>query len=519
MKKLKEIVKRLHSQHPLWSTVIVGSMTFLSRILGMVRDVVFAHYLGANAATDTFFVAFRIPNLTRRMFAEGAFAQAFVPVLAEYKAQQSHSEVKRFLAYVVGTLSLILIGVTFIAIVAAPLLVLLFGFPEDQSALALLLIRITFPYAIFISLVAFAGGILNTYGKFAVPAFTPVILNVVLILVTVLFASHSEQPVVILSFGVIVAGLTQLGFQVPFLLRLGLLPLPRWGWAYPGVKKIVNLMIPSIIGSSAAQINILVGTIIATHLAAGSISWLYYADRLVEFPLGIFGIAISTVILPRLSQQHLSNSPDSFSKTLDWALKLVLILGTPATLGLIFLSAPLVATIFRHGAFDSNSVQMASYSLIAYSLGLQGFILVKVLSPAFFSRQDMKTPMKFGLVSIAVSIVSSLILVWPFGHIGLALATSLAAILNATLLFIKLGVSGVYRPSPETGWRQLFAYTLIANVVMSLFLWWFTPSLDWWFEQHIYGRVGALMGLVSVSMMIYGAIFTLFGVRPRHLSQ
>lgn len=511
------IITKMQTNSPLRSTAVVGVMTLLSRILGMVRDIVFAHYLGANAATDAFFVAFRIPNLTRRMFAEGAFAQAFVPILAEYKTQQPLAEVKRFLAYVIGSLSVILIGMTLIAIVAAPLMVLMFGFQADQADLAVLLIRITFPYAIFISLVACAGGILNSYGKFAVPAFTPVLLNIVLIGVTMLFAPMSEQPVVVLSVGVVIAGLVQLGFQLPYLARIGLLPMPRWGWAYPGVKKIVKLMIPSIIGSSAAQINIMVGTVIATYLVSGSISWLYYADRLVEFPLGVFGIAISTVILPRLSQQHMAASHTSFSETLDWALKLVLILGTPATVGLMMLSAPLVVTIFRHGAFDPHSVHMASYSLIAYSLGLQGFILVKVLSPAFFSRQDMKTPMRFGLISIVISIIASFLLVWPFGHIGLALATSLAAVINALLLFLHLRRAGIYVPATSTRWRQLFVHTLLANIVMGVALLLLTPPLSWWFDNSILWRVGALAALVCFAMMLYGLIFALLGMRLHHL--
>lgn len=510
MKKSEKRVK-LHST--LRSTFIVGFMTLLSRILGMTRDIVFAHYLGANAATDAFFVAFRIPNLTRRMFAEGAFAQAFVPVLAEYKTKRSHADVRLFLAYVIGSLSSVLIGLTILAIITAPLLVMMFGFQADQADLAVVLIRITFPYAIFISLVACAGGVLNSYGKFAVPAFTPVLLNVILILVTVLFAQRVEQPVVVLSIGVVIAGFSQLAFQLPFIARLGLLPIPRWGWSYPGVKKIVRLMVPSIIGSSASQINIMLSTVIATYLVSGSISWLYYADRLVEFPLGVFGVAISTVILPKLSQQHMAKSHSSFSDTLDWALKLVLIFGTPAMVGLLVLSAPLVATIFRHGAFDPHSVHMASYGLIAYSIGLQGFILVKVLSPAFFSRQDMKTPMRYGLISIAVSLMGGLILVWPFGHVGLALASTLAAVLNSTMLFIKLRKLKIYIPSAQTRWYRLFVHTGIANGVMGVFLFLGSPSITIWLSNSILWRVGMLSGLVSVGMLIYFGVLVVFGLR------
>jgi putative peptidoglycan lipid II flippase len=505
------------SASPLRSTFVVGFMTLLSRVLGMARDMVFAHFLGANAATDAFFVAFRIPNLTRRMFAEGAFAQAFVPVLAEYKTHHDLADVRKLLANVVGTLLAVLMLFTTFFMIVAPVIVLVFGFGRDQAHLTTLLIRITFPYALFISLVSCAGGILNSYGRFAVPAVTPVLLNVMLILATLFLAPLFDQPVIALAWGVFLAGLVQVSFQLPFLAKLGLLVRPRWGWSFPGVRKIVRLMIPSIIGSSAAQINIMVGTVIATYLASGSISWLYYADRLVEFPLGVFGIAISTVILPRLSQQHVARSSECFSATLDWALKLVVLFGTPATLGLILLSGPLVSTIFRHGAFDATSVRMAASGLIAYSVGLQGFILVKVLAPGFFSRQDTRTPMRFGMISVAISIVLSLILVIPFAHVGLAMATSLSALVNAALLFITLIRHKIYTPSVALGWRRVFGQTIAASGSMSAVLLLVSPSIDRWLEVAHLMRALWLAGLVLLAVGVYFLVLWVLGMRISQL--
>ena len=376
------------SRKLLKSAAVVSAMTTLSRVLGLVRDVVFARYFGAGMGTDAFFIAFKIPNFLRRLFAEGAFSQAFVPVLTEYKTRRTHDDVRGLSAHVVGTLGVMLFILTLIGVIAAPILVMAFapGFIGDQPRLDLTadMLRITFPYILFISLTALAGGILNSYGKFGVPALTPVLLNLVMIGAAIWVAPYMDPPIMALAWGVFVAGIVQLLFQLPFLYRMKLLGLPRWGWKDEGVSRILRLMVPALFGSSVVQINLLFDVLIASFLAAGSVSWLYYSDRLVEFPLGVFGIALATVILPKLSQRHAEQSQEHFSLTLDWALRWVVIIGTPAALGLFLLSGPLITTIFHYGEFNDHSVYMAKLSLMAYSLGLMGFILVKVLAPGYY---------------------------------------------------------------------------------------------------------------------------------------
>ncbi|HEX9585888.1 MAG TPA: murein biosynthesis integral membrane protein MurJ, partial [Gammaproteobacteria bacterium] len=350
------------------STARVGVNTTLSRILGFVRDIVIARGFGAGTDTDAFFVAFRIPNLLRRLFAEGAFATAFVPVLTEYKTQRSHGEVQALVAHVAGALGVVLFLITAAGVVAAPVIVLVFapGFlgAGDQFDLTVAMVRVTFPYILFISLTAFAGGILNTYGRFGVPAFTPVLLNLTLIAAALWLAPRMARPVEGLAWGVFAAGVVQLGFQFPFVKRLGFLVKPRLKRGHEGVRRILRLIVPATVGVSVAQINLLVDTLIASFLVSGSISWLYYSDRMVEFPLGVFGIALATVILPSLSQQHAAKSPAEFSRTLDWALRLVLIIGTPAALGLAALASPILTTLFQYGEFGRDDARLASLSLV-----------------------------------------------------------------------------------------------------------------------------------------------------------
>ncbi|MFO8155099.1 MAG: murein biosynthesis integral membrane protein MurJ, partial [Thiohalospira sp.] len=380
----------------LQSTAVVGGFTLLSRILGFVRDVVIARVFGAGVATDAFFVAFKIPNFMRRLFAEGAFNQAFIPVLAEYRTDREHAETRELVGRTAGTLGLFLLGLTILGVVGAPVLIGLFapGFIGDAERfdLAVEMLRLTFPYLLFIALTALAGGVLNTYGRFAVPAFTPVLLNISLITAAAFAAPSFAEPIRALAWGVFIAGAAQLAFQLPFLARLGLLPVPRWGAANAGVRRIARLMVPALFGSSVAQINLLIDTLIASLLATGSVSWLYYADRLVEFPLGVFGIALATVILPGLSAHHAANDPAAFSRMIDRALRWVLLVSAPATLGLILLAGPILTTLFEYGAFTAADTAMAAVALMAYSIGLTGFILVKVLAPGYFARQDTKTP-------------------------------------------------------------------------------------------------------------------------------
>jgi putative peptidoglycan lipid II flippase len=510
------------------STAVVGGMTLISRVLGFVRDVVLARLFGAGAGMDVFVVAFQIPNFLRRLFAEGAFSQAFVPVLSEYKTRGPHAEVQGIADRVAGTLGAVLMLVTLLGIVAAPLFILLFapGFSGDADKLALAtdMLRLTFPYLLFISLTAFAGGILNTYGRFGVPAFTPVFLNLVLIGAAIWISPQFERPIFGLAVGVFLAGLVQLAFQLPFLRALRLLPRPRWGWRHPGVQKIFRLMLPAILGSSVAQINLIVDRIIASFLVTGSISWLYYSDRLLEFPLGIFAIALATVILPGLSRRHAEQSMEAFSATLDWALKLVMAIALPAAVGMFMLAGPMLATLFQYGEFTTADVRMASLSLMAYSVALVGFTLVKVLSPGYFSRQDTRTPVKVSIRAMLVNIVLNGLIVVPMilldipgAHAGLAVATGLAAIYNASALYHGLQVSGIY--VPREGWRLLALRVLAANLVMAATLWMAAGPLDAWLAASWRWRSLQLTGCIALGLAVYLATALALGLRPRHLRQ
>jgi putative peptidoglycan lipid II flippase len=501
-------------------------MTLLSRILGLTRDMVFSRFFGASEVMDAFFVAFKIPNLLRRFFAEGAFAQAFVPVVGEYRSQRSAEETRALLDAVTGTLAIALFVITAIGVLLAPLLVMAFapGFIGETARypLAVDMLRFTFPYLFFISLTALAGGILNTYGRFAVPAFTPVLLNVVLILFAAYVAPGMQRPGMGLAIGVFVAGAVQLAFQAPFLARLGLLPRPRWDRAHEGVRRIMKLMGPAIFGSSVAQINILLDTLIASFLATGSISWLYYADRLMEFPLGVFGIALATVILPNLSQNHAEDSPAAFSATLEWALRLVLIIGAPAAFALMMLAAPLLTTIFYGGQFSAVDVEMASASLMAYALGLVGFILVKVLAPGYFARQDTRTPVRIGVIALVANMGLNVIIVLSWlrlglaaPHAGLALATTLSAGLNGALLLRGLISAGVYQP--RGGWGTLAGQVLIANVAMGGFLWWAKLWPGDWLSIGTWDRILGLTVAVIGGVSVYFGTLFFVGLRPADL--
>ncbi len=508
------------------STATVGGLTMVSRVLGFVRDMVFANLFGAGAATDAFFVAFKIPNFFRRLFAEGAFSQAFVPVLSEYKSLRSEAEVRLLVASVGGTLGAILLLLTLLALAGSTQLAMLFapGWSGDEAKYALTadMLQITFPYLMLISLTAMAAGILNTYGRFAIPAVTPVWLNISLIGAAFYLAPLFEPGVIGLAWGVFIAGVVQLLFQFPSLARLGLLPLPRWGWHDEGVRRIIKLMLPAIFGSSVAQINLLLDTIIASFLVSGSVSWLYYSDRLVEFPLGVFGIALATVILPSLSQRHAESDPEAFSRTLDWGLRWVFLIGTPAALGLILLAAPMLATLFQYGAFAAEDVAMAALSLMAYGVGLLGFMLVKVLAPGFFARQDTKTPVRIGIYAMGANMGLNLLFVVPMAmagvpgpHAGLALATALAAFINAGLLFRKLKSSGVFTAQP--GWGGFTLRLFFANLAMALPLWWLRGPLEQWFAWAWLERATHLGGLILLGIVIYFAALWLVGVRPKML--
>jgi putative peptidoglycan lipid II flippase len=508
------------------STSVVGSMTLLSRISGLARDIVLSHWFGAGGVMDAFLVAFRIPNLLRRFFAEGAFSQAFVPVISEYRATRSAEDVHDLLDRVTGTLGAVLFGITALGVLAAPVLIAIFapGFLADdgRAALASDMLRFTFPYLLFISLTALAGGILNTYRRFAVPAFTPVLLNLVLIGFAAVVAPRLARPAMALAFGVLAAGVVQLLFQLPFLLRLRLMPRPRWDLAHAGVRRILRLMAPVIFGSSVAQINILFDTLIASFLAAGSISWLYYSDRLVEFPLGVFGIALATVILPSLSEHHAKASAADFSATLDWALRYVLLIALPAALGLMLLAEPLIATIFRGGEFADRDVAMAGASLQAFAPGLLGFVLVKVLAPGYFARQDTRTPVRIGvfalLLNMALNVVFVLTLLysgWAPPHAGVAAATSVSGLFNATMLLRGLRKAGVYERGP--GWRILAFQVLAACTAMALFVLWCRARIGDWGALGTWQQIGALALCVGGALVVYFGVCWLMGLKPLKL--
>lgn len=513
----------LKASKALKNTSLVGGWTALSRVLGLVRDIAFARAFGASPVMDAFFVAFKIPNLLRRFFAEGAFAQAFVPVLSEYRSLEGDDPTRQLMAAVSGALGAVLLAVTIVGVVAAPWIILVFapGFQGDGRAdLATEMLRFTFPYLFFISLTGLAGGVLNTYGRFGVPAFTPALLNVVLITFVLWIAPQAESPGVALAIGVFVAGAVQLAFQLPFLAHIKMLPRPRWGFAHEGVRRIGRLMLPILFGSSVAQINILFDTLIASLLAAGSISWLYYSDRLMEFPLGVFGIALATVILPGLSGHHARGESAAFSAVLDWALRLTLIIGLPAALGLVVLARPLLATIFLGGAFTPADLTMAAASLVAYGAGLLGFILVKVLAPGYFARQDPRTPVRVGIIAVVANMFLNVLFVvvlvvtdWFPAHAGLAAATTCSAFLNAYLLGRGLRKRGIYRPGP--GWGRLVARVAVAAAIMVAALLGVKAYFGDWTVLAFWHRIGGLAVLVSAGAAVYFAALAAFGLRPR----
>ncbi len=508
------------------STTVVSSMTLISRILGLARDVVFARFFGATIVMDAFIVANRIPNMLRRFFAEGAFSQGFVPVMARYRADNSHADAREFVDAVAGTLGLVLFMVTLIGVIAAPLLVLLVapGFVGDDGRfeLATVMLRFTFPYLLFISLTAFAGGVLNTYGRFAAPAFTPVILNVALIAFALWLSPQLAQPGMALAYAVFVAGILQLLFQLPFLAKIHAIPRPRWNPRHPGVKRVGKLMLPAIFGSSVAQINVLLGGIIASLLGVGKVSLLYYSDRLMEFPLGLFGIALATVTLPYLSRQAASKSMTDFARTLDWSMKLILLIAVPAAIGLVLLAEPLLATIFYGGEFSRSDVEMAALSLQAFAVGLVGFSFVKILAPAYFAREDTKTPVRVGLIALAVNFTLSVTFAYGLTrigfvgtHAGLALAISIAAVVNAWLLYRGLRQEQLIQHSNT--WFAMCIRFVIANAAMVGCLLLLNRPLDWWLEASILQRAGWLSIVVCSAATVYFVTLLAVGMRTSHL--
>lgn len=507
------------------SSLVVSLLTMSSRVLGLLRDISFSVFVGVGAATDPFVIAFRIPNFLRRLFAEGAFAQAFVPVLSEYRHQRSMQDVRDLIDRVSGVLGSSLIAVSTLAVIAAPLIAALFapGYVDQPEKFALTsnLIRIMFPYLFLISMTGFSGAILNSFGRFGAPAFAPVLLNVTLIAAAFFASRWFSQPLYALAWGVLIAGVAQYLFQWPFLIHLNLLPRPRWAPRDEGVRRILRLMVPALFGVSVSQINLLLDTVIASFLPAGSVSWLYLSDRLHELPLGVFAVAISTVILPSLARDRAAASHANFSRTLDWAVRLILLISMPASVALFVSGYSIQLALFRYGETTMRDIQMSSYALAAVSTGLSAFMLIKILAPGYYARQDMKTPVRIGIISMIANMVFNLILVIPLhiyfrlGHVGLAAAMSLSAWLNAGMLARGLFKAGVFQPQP--GWRRFIVQLALACATMGAVLALLDPAPQTWVGWGWWQRLPIIIGLCTVAFAAYAGVLFALGLRVRHL--
>ncbi len=499
----------------------VSSMTLVSRVLGLVRDVVIARVFGAGLATDAFFVAFRIPNLLRRLFAEGAFSQAFVPVLGEYRTVRGDSETKLLVDHVATLLVTILFVVSLLGVVAAPLIIYIsapgFSADADKFELTTALLRLTFPYILFISLTSLAGGILNTWSRFSIPAFTPTLLNLSFIVFALWLAPYFDPPVMALAWAVFCGGVLQLALQVPFLWRIRMLPRPAWRPRDEGVRRILKLMGPAVLGVSVAQVSLLINTIFASFLVTGSVTWLYYADRLMELPVGLLGVALGTVLLPNLSRRYADGAAEEYTQLLDWGLRLTVLLAAPCAVALAVLAVPILATLFKHGAFAANDVLMTRQALIAYSVGLVALVLIKILAPAFYARQNVRTPVKIALVTLLATQLMNLAFIWTLKHAGLALAIALAAWVNAGLLYWKLRQHRIF--TPLAGWPLFLLKVVLALVAMAAVLFWLAADSDFWLQSAAWPRIERLALVVIAGATSYFAVLWLSGFRLADFSK
>ncbi len=496
-------------------------MTMFSRVLGFARDALVARIFGAGVATDAFFVAFKLPNLLRRIFAEGAFSQAFVPILAEYKSQQGEEATRTFVAYVSGMLTLVLALVTVLGMLAAPWVIWATspGFLRDPNKFELTasLLRITFPYILLISLASLAGAVLNTWNRFSVPAFAPTFLNLSMIGFSLFAAPYFNPPIMALAWAVTVGGVLQLAYQLPHLKKIGMLVLPRINLRDAGVWRVMRLMGPAIIGVSVSQISLIINTIFASFLVSGSVSWMYYADRMMEFPSGVLGVALGTILLPSLAKSVSSGRLDDYSRLMDWGLRLCFVLALPSTVALGILSKPLIASLFQYGQFTAFDTEMTQRALIAYSVGLMGIILVKVLAPGFYSHQNIRTPVKIAIASLIMTQLMNLAFIGPFKHAGLSLSIGLAACLNAGLLYWQLRKQKMY--IPQSGWGLFLTKLVIAVVVMAAVLigmMWFMPA---WDTGNMLMRILRLLLVVVVGAGSYFAALALLGFRVRDFTR
>jgi len=488
------------------STGIVSAMTMISRIVGFIRDMVIAQMFGAGFALDAFFVAFKIPNFMRRLFAEGAFSQAFVPVLSEHIRSSNEQEIRCFISHILGMLGAVLLLVTLVAEISTPFIISVFapGFLQDPTRFALAsdMLKITFPYIFFISITAMFGAILNTFNRFAIPALTPVLLNLSMIWAAFFLSPYLNSPVTALAWGVLIAGVVQLLFQLPFLWRLRLLPIPKLKPNDAGVKKVLTLMLPALFGVSVAQISILIDTLFASFLPPGSVSWLYFSDRMTNLPLGVFGVAIATVILPNLSKRYAEKSDSNYQATLDWGIRMVLLIGVPASLALCLLAGPILITLFYYGNFLVGDVIMTQHSVWAFAYGIPAFMLVKVLASAFYARQNIKTPVKVAVIALVCNMLFNTILIIPLQHVGLALSTTAAAFINASVLLYLLQRHKIFRP--QLGWVNYLLQLLFANAVLGIFLWYSSDNVQQWLIWSVQTRVMHLL------ILVFGGIFSYF---------
>ncbi|USA46497.1 murein biosynthesis integral membrane protein MurJ [Acinetobacter sp. C26M] len=509
----------------LWrSTVIVSAMTMLSRVLGLVRDVVLLNVFGAGKDFDTFVVAFRIPNFFRRLFAEGAFSQAFIPVLTEYKTSRAHAEVQILISRVFGCLLTAMSLLTFVAMVAAPAIIYLYapGFHNDPEKfdLAVDMFRLTIPYLMFMSLTAFASSILNSYGSFASPAFSPVLLNVAMIAGAWWLTPYMAEPIMALGWAVVAAGVLQLAIQIPELWKKNLLIPPKVDFKHEGVDRILKLMLPALFGVSVTQINLLLNTIWASFMQDGSVSWLYSAERMTELPLGLIGVAIGTVILPSLSARHAEQDQAKFRGMIDWAAKIIMLVGIPASIALFMLSTPIIQALFQRGEFTVEDTRMTALALQCMSAGVISFMLIKVFAPGFYAQQDTKTPVRVGLMAVAANAILNLIFIglfklidWHAEHMALALASSGSALVNAGMLYFYLHKRNIYRFG--THWKKLALQYAVANITMITALWygltWYQGEISQWL------RIAEVAGLCVLGVVAYVVGLLVTGFRPRHL--
>ncbi len=502
------------------SASVVTVMTFLSRLLGLVRDYVIARYFGANGLTDAFLVAFRIPNFLRRLFGEGAFSQAFVPILSEVKANNNDVEVQNVINHIGTKFLIVLVSITVITVIIAPLVIFMFAwgfyFESDPTKfnLASDMLRITFPYLMLISLTAFSGAILNTYDKFAIPAFTPVLLNISMILSGIYLSQYLATPIIALAWGVLIGGIIQLLFQIPFLLKINKFPRLVRG-NHVAVKTLKKRMLPALFGVSVSQINLLVDTMIATLLVSGSVSWLYYSDRLLELPLALIGIALATVSLAKLSKHFANQDAQKFTRTLNYALKIGLLLGLPSSVGLVFLAEPLMISLFQYDAFDAFAARQSALSLMAYGSGLMAFILIKILAPAFLARGDTKTPVKVGVIAMLSNVFLNVIFAYYFAHVGLAIATSVSALINAILLYYYLNKRGIFKFSADL--VQMLFKVLLASFIMAIFILNFSNEVNFYLSSNVWQRIFSITTLIGIAVLIYFVSLRLLNIRIKQL--